>query len=130
MKNGTPDIMDLCFNVRPHYKNIEEALKIERPTDKVVKILSNKFAVVKCMFTDGTFEKEQHVMFIDKGTEVFSAGILTNMKRWCARVEESPRCTHIGWYLINPQTKRDYYKIVHSKMSKYKRLYRKLSKLI
>ncbi len=116
--------------MRPHYKTIEEALKIERPTDKIVKILSNKYAVVKGMFKDGTFEKEPYVMFIDKGTGVFSAGILTNMKRWCARVEEYPSCKHIGWYLINPQTKREYYKTVHSKQSKYKRLYRKLSKLI
>lgn len=116
--------------MRAHYKNIEEALKVERPEDKVVKILSNKYAVVRSKFTDGTFEKEPHVMFIDKGTDVFSAGTLSNMKRWCAVVEEYPRCNHIGWWLINPQTKEQYYKIIHSKTSKYKRLYRKLSKLI
>ena len=116
--------------MRAHYKTIEEALKVERPTDQVVKILSNKFAVVKSMYTDGTFEKDPHVMFIDKGTGVFSGGVLANMKRWCTVVEEYPNCKHIGWYLINPQTKREYYKTVHSKQSKYKRLYRKLSKLI
>jgi len=116
--------------MRPHYKNIEDALKVERPTDKVIKILSNKFAIVKCMFEDGTYTRQSYIMGIGKGTDVFSYGCLEFMKAWCKRVAEYPACTHIGWYLINPQTKREYYKICHSKQSKYKQIYRKISKLI
>lgn len=116
--------------MRPHYKSIEEALKIERPTDKVVQILSNKFAIVKSMYTDGTFEPKPTVMGIGKGTGVFAFGKLENMKVWCNRVETLPKIEHVGWWLINPQTKQQYYKIVHSKNSKYKQNYRKILKLI
>jgi hypothetical protein len=116
--------------MRPHYKNIEEALKVERPTDKVIKILSNKFAIVKSMYTDGTFETSSTVMGIGRGTGVFTFGKLENMKAWCKRTESLPSIEHIGWWLINPQTKQQYHKIVHSKNSKYKQNYRKLLKLI
>jgi hypothetical protein len=129
MKNGNPDIMDLALNIRPHYKNIEEALKVERPDDMIIKILSNKFAIVKSKYTDGTYSRE-YVMGIGKGTGVFSYGSLEFMKTTCERVAKYPNCTHIGWYLINPQTKMTYYKVIHSKQSKYKQCYRKISKLI
>jgi len=116
--------------MRKHYKTIEEALKVERPSDKVIKILSNKFAVVKSMFTDGTYEKHPHVMCIGSNTNVCSMGILKNMKQWCERVQQYPNINPVGWYLINPQTKRTYYKTIYSNFRKYKHNYRRLSKLI
>lgn len=124
----------LCYtnkqNMRPHYKNIEEALKVERPTDKIIKILSNKFAVVKCMYTDGTYERESHIMSIGKGTNVTSVGYLKNMISWCKHVQTYPNVQPIGWYLINPQTKRNYYKVIWTDYRKYKHDYRRLLKLL
>lgn len=38
---------------KTHYKNIEEALRELRPEDKVLKILSNKYAVVQSRFIGG-----------------------------------------------------------------------------
>ena len=116
--------------MRPHYKNIEEALKIERPTDKVLKILSNKFAIVKMMYEDGTYTRQSYIMGIGRGTSVYSFGCLEFMKQWCRRVEEYPACSHTGWYMINPQTKREYYKTYHVKNSKMKQTYRKILELI
>ena len=116
--------------MRAHYKNITEALKVERPTDKIIKILSNKFAIVKCMYTDGTYEKESHVMGIGKGTTVFSHGTLSTMKAWCRRVQEYPNIKKSGWDMINPQTGRRYYHIYNENFRKYKQTYRKIAKLI
>ena len=38
-----------------HFKSIEEALPHLRPGDKLVKVLSNKFAFVEPVYTDGKF---------------------------------------------------------------------------
>lgn len=116
--------------MRPHYKNIEEAMKVERPGDKIVKVLSNKFAIVQSVFTDGKFDTEKTVMGIGKGTEVYTFGYLSNMKRHCEQVERSRNIESIGWWLINPQTKDMYYKIVHHNYRKYRQNYRKIAKLI
>lgn len=50
------------------YKNIAIALKNERPTDKVVKILDNKFAIVKSIYTNGKFSEHSYIMFLDECT--------------------------------------------------------------
>ena len=39
-------------------ENILNALKTQRPNDKVIKILSNKFAIVEAAYTDGTYSKK------------------------------------------------------------------------
>ena len=38
-------------------KNITDALKNQRPNDKVIKVLSNKFAIVESSYTNGSFDK-------------------------------------------------------------------------
>jgi hypothetical protein len=38
------------------FKNIHEALLNDRPNDKIVKVLSNKFAIVQSVFTNGEFD--------------------------------------------------------------------------
>jgi len=131
MINGIPDIQDLCFNVRPHYKNIEEALKVERPTDKVVKILSNKFAVVKIMFENGSFAPQSYIMGIGKGTTVFSYGTLENMKDWCRRVAEYPNSKWTSICYNFPENKRyAYWLMKREDYRKYKQCYRKILELI
>ena len=39
------------------FKTIEEALPVLRPGDKLVKKLSNKFAYVQSLYTDGTYSE-------------------------------------------------------------------------
>jgi hypothetical protein len=116
--------------MKKHYKNIEEAMKIERPDDIVVKVLSNKFAVVMCALVGGKHDTEKYVMGINGGTTVFSFGNIKNLPSWCKEVESRPNIEPIGWWLINPQTKKEYYKIVNTDYRKYKQDYRKISKLI
>jgi hypothetical protein len=113
-----------------HYKNITEALAAERPGDIVVKVLSNKFAVVRSALVGGGHDTEKFVMGINGGTGVFSYGNLKNLPSWCKQVELMRNIQPIGWWLINPQTKGQYYKIVNHNYRKYKQCYRKISKLI
>jgi len=117
--------------MRPHYKTIEEALKIERPTDKVVKILSNKFAVVKIMFENGSFAPQSYIMGIGKGTTVFSYGTLENMKDWCRRVAEYPNSKWTSICYNFPENKRyAYWLMKREDYRKYKQCYRKILELI
>jgi len=47
-----------------HYKSIAEALPHERPGDKVVQIIDNKFAIIQSLFTDGTYDKNKVIMYL------------------------------------------------------------------
>lgn len=117
-------------DIRPHYKNIEEALKVERPTDKVIKILSNKLAITQPMFENGKFASPM-VMGIGKGTTVFSYGSVENIKTWCREVELKPNIRNISICYNFPENKK--YGIWLMKVEdsrKYKQTYRKISKLI
>jgi hypothetical protein len=38
--------------------NIKDALKNQRPNDKIVRVLSNKYAIIKASFTNSTFDNE------------------------------------------------------------------------
>jgi len=116
--------------MKPHYKTIEEALKVERPTDKVIKILSNKFAITQPMFENGKFA-QSYIMGIGKGTTVFSYGSLENMKDWCRAVADKPNTRRISICYNFPENKR--YALWLLKIEdyrKYKQSYRKISKLI
>ena len=48
-----------------YFKNIEQALKELRPTDKINKVLSNKFALVECEFINGEYSKPTLLMLHD-----------------------------------------------------------------
>ena len=39
--------------------NIKDALKNQRKDDKIIKVLSNKFALVQASYTNGTFTEPQ-----------------------------------------------------------------------
>lgn len=116
--------------MRKHYKTIEEALKIERPTDKVIKILSNKFAITQPIYENGKFAPS-YVMGIGKGTTVFSYGSLVNMKDWCRSVAEKPNGKWISICYNFPENKRyALWLMKREDYRKYKQDYRKISKLI
>lgn len=53
-----------------YYKNIGDALKVLHPTDKVVKILCNKYAIVEAQFTNGTYDK-QSIFFLHNNKVFF-----------------------------------------------------------
>lgn len=116
--------------MKKHYKSIAEALPIERPGDKVVKILSNKFAIVRPVFENGKFA-EEYIMGIGSGNTIYSHGLVQNMKPWCFRVSQMrnvdftaicydfPENGRMGLWLMKTNDNR-----------KYKQIYRKIFKLI
>lgn len=59
------------------YKDIKTALESERPNDKIVKILSNKFAIVQSMYENGKFAEisicglEDQKIFFDHMNKFF-----------------------------------------------------------
>ena len=114
--------------MKAHYMNIEEALKVERPTDKIVRILNNKFAITKSRFTDGTFDAP-HIAFIEKGTTVWSFG--TNYKRYIVKYAEQHSITYHGWWLDHSKSGMpNHYVTKISDHRREKQLCRKLIKLL
>ena len=117
--------------MRKHYKNIEEALKVERPEDKVVKILSNKFAIVRPIFTNGTYHLET-IMGLGSGTTVYSYGLLMNMKTWCRHVAENiPNIQRQAICYNFPENGRSAVWLMKTNDNrKYKQSYRKIARLM
>lgn len=116
--------------MRLHYKNITEALKIERPNDKVVEVLSNKFAIVKPAFIGGGFG-DSYVMGIGKGTTVFSLCHLQNVREQIRTVSEVQNVTKSFICYNFPENKRyGVYLLKTNDNRKYKQNYRKLEKCL
>lgn len=62
-------------------KNIEQALIINRPDDKIVKILNNKYAIVNAAFDNGTFDKDV-ICFLSNGTVYFYPALVSEFNQW------------------------------------------------
>jgi hypothetical protein len=114
-----------------YYKNIREALINERPTDKIVSILSNKYAIVQSLYTNGVYS-EPSICGLDKNKIYFYGNIYRdntwkNLKAYIVnKVLTMPnhenRMTgynHIKEYVL---------KSVNNK--RYKKNYRKILKFI
>lgn len=117
-------------NIRLHYKNIEEALKVQRPNDEVVKILSTKFAIIKPALMGGGFG-EPFIVGISGGLNVFSFGSLKHIEYTCESVARMENIKKQSICYDFPENKRyNVYLMKISDQRKYKQEYRKLSKLI
>lgn len=116
--------------MKKHYKNIEEALKVERPDDKVVKILSNKFAIIKSKFTNGTYDR-QTIAGINGGTTVYHISSVENVKRWIKHVLSLPNTQKTQWCLNHSANGKKYHYVFKtSDNRKWKQNMRRLNKLI
>lgn len=108
------------------YTNIEEALKHERPTDKVVKIINNKFAIVKPMYTDGSFSDENYCALGTDGKTIYFYCSVKGLKRYYESfVKDLPNVKPSAWCDKNGK-----WKVKKSDNRKYKHTYRRLMKLI
>lgn len=131
MKEGKPDIMDLAMNVRVHYKTIEEALKVERPKDIVVKILSNKFAIVKAAYENGKFDEDLKIMGIDGGTTVYTFCSLIEVKERAREIESKPNVFGQSICYDFPANKKfGLWLYKHIDRRKYKQSFRKINRLV
>lgn len=116
--------------MQTHYKNIEQALLAERPTDKVVKILSNKFAIVQTMFTDGKFDAPS-LCGLNKKTIYFYGhedikGGFGFVKQYAKKVvDEMPNAQNVSI----SYTHLPYYVVTKRSNKRYKKAYRKILKL-
>lgn len=112
------------------YKTIQEALAAERPTDRIVKVLSNKFAIVESLFENGTYDVPAVAgLCYDQKIKFFGKPYMTghwSLKLWIEnRLETLPN--------VQMQATTYYGGITVFKWSdhrKYKQEYRKLAKLL
>jgi hypothetical protein len=111
--------------------NISEALKTQRPNDRVIKILSNKFAIVQSIYDNGSFEDLHSLCGLDNGTVFFygkaeAFGKFTNLKRWIEQhVVPMPNTTLYPLYRYDLPTV-----VKTTDNRKYKRVHRKILTLI
>lgn len=120
------------------HKNIEEALKSDRPNDKVVRIINNKFALVQSAFTNGQFD-DTSLCGLDNGTiyfygktdnrytainKEFRAGWYS-LKRYAEQVMQMPNTEvkMIGYH------NEPIYRFKTQNNRHYKQAYRKILKL-
>ena len=108
-------------------KNITDALKNQRPNDKVIKILSNKFAIVKSSFTDGTFDKPK-ICGLHNGI-VYFYGALDYIKKYITNTIEPMQneYTTTAYNTVNGGIR---YKTKFVKHNRFKMQYRRILKLI
>jgi hypothetical protein len=126
--------------MRAHYKNITEAMTVERPFDRIIRVLSNKFCVAQCAQTNGTFQTTRsaggnravyHVFGLGSGTTVYSYGNEDNIKDWCKEVEQMPNVKGMAVCYDFPANKKyGQWLYKHNDQRKYKQSYRKILKLI
>lgn len=115
--------------MKKFYASISEALSVERPTDKIVKVLSNKFAIVESPFENGRYDKPK-VCGIENNKIYFCGDPYVqgvwSLKLWIQnRLETLPN--------IQMQATSYYGGITlfrNANHHKYKQTYRKLLKLL
>ena len=112
-------------------KNIVEALKNQRPNDKVIKILSNKFAIVQGAYIGGGFDVPA-VCGLHNGT-IYFYGNLDTIKQFYTNNIEPMQNEYIGIY-YDPFIQNGYktykFKRKFIKHNRYKMQYRRILKLI
>lgn len=88
-----------------YYKDIETALKHERPTDILIKKLSNKFAIVKSLYTNGSYSEPSICALVDNSVKFY--GPPKDVKKWFKRDGVNiKKITHsIIAYYRDPKTK-------------------------
>jgi len=109
--------------MKPNFTNIEQALKADRPTDKIIKILNNKFAIVQSAFTNGTFDVPS-LCGLDNGKVYFYGHQDRNstkfgfVKQYAKKVVDTmPNCerklvgyNHLAHYVLHSQNNKHYKK--------------------
>jgi hypothetical protein len=89
------------------FKTIEDALKVKRPSDKVVKILDNKFAIVRSMFENGTYHKKQ-IMFLENNT-VYLFCSLDVVYDYIDEIQKWPNTSKTMWCLNHSENGKPYH---------------------
>jgi len=102
--------------MKPNVITIKDAIKQLRPNDNIVKILSNKFAIVNPAYTDGTFDVNT-LIYLDNGI-IYSLGYAKNIKKFYQEnYKPLPNFKKTYTYLINGKVKTsiiDYRKTKHT----------------
>jgi hypothetical protein len=109
-----------------YHTNISDALKVLRPEDKVIKIISNKYAIIRSAYEGGGFD-EPHICGLYKNKIVsYCYMVNTSFKTMFNKVEGMPNTTPINWaYDTKP-----YYRTKINDNRKYKRHFRKINSLL
>ena len=104
-------------------KNIVEAINKLRPGDRIDKVISNKFAIVSPLCTNGNFA-DKTIMGLDNG-KVFSYCLLSNVVCICKLKQSIPSIDKIGWW-VKCKDGKERYIIKTTSYRKHKKQYRRL----
>lgn len=117
--------------MRKFYKNISEALQNERPYDKVIEILSNKFAVVKIACTNGTYMQEHEIMGLGGNGIVYGYGKKSTIKNKIKHALSYPNIEPINICYNHSENGKPYHWLRKNMDNrKWKQTYRRLERLI
>ena len=106
------------------YKNITDAMKAERPADKIIRVLNNKVCLAYSQYTNGTYETVPTVFSLNNGT-VYSYGSVKNCKyQYLNYVQSLPNVTVSGIYFTYG------YRVKQYKQTAYKKQFRKVYRSI
>ncbi len=93
--------------VKQHFKSIEEAMPILRPGDKIDKILNNKVAIVRSLFTNGKYDKPD-VMYLHNGT-IYTFWELHNLDKSISYYLKLPNIERSTWCCDHSQNGKPYH---------------------
>jgi hypothetical protein len=104
-------------------KNIVNALNKQRPNDKILKVLSNKFAVVKPAYINGNFDEPQ-VCGLHNGI-IYFYGYVKTIENFYEDIVKPKYNKYEYTHLNNNTIKKTFIKV-----NRYKSLYVKILKLL
>ncbi len=95
-----------------HYKSIAEALPHERPGDKVVQIIDNKFAIIQSLFTDGTYDKNKVIMYLHDKT-IYSFGFVSSARNKIDVMLSWPNVERSTWSVDHSKNGKPYHYVTY-----------------
>jgi hypothetical protein len=109
------------------YKNIEVAILATRPQDKIVRVINNKFAVIKNHFTSGDYSRPQVVFLREKTVYQFSP--LENVKAAIENVLSWPNIHKTTWCMNHKENGKPHHYVTYTEDNrKIKQTARQLKK--
>lgn len=82
-----------------YFKDIETAIRVTRPTDRITKILSKRFAIVQSLYTNGSYSPESVAVLVEN--EVRFCGELRRQKDVVIHCLNTPKFSYYHKYIGN-----------------------------
>ena len=81
-----------------HFKDIETAIQAERPTDMIVRKLTNKYAIVRSLLTNGNYSDPSIATLCIHENKVVFGGPLKGIKSYVKHCLNIPKYSYYMQY--------------------------------